>query len=90
MGGQAKKPRKPAAKTVKPVKTARPAPRARRSSPAAAKAKAEAEAYLETVIATGEAACTDATGKLPPGATHQIVADEAGGVKAVRRRFSAY
>jgi len=45
-------------------------------------------AYLETVIASGEAAPLDHNGKLPAGATHKIVEDESGNLKAVRRRFS--
>jgi hypothetical protein len=45
-------------------------------------------AYLETVIASGEAARLDQEGKLPTGATHKIVEDDAGNVKVVRRRFS--
>jgi hypothetical protein len=45
-------------------------------------------AFSETLIATGEAARPDATGRLPRGATHEIVEDEAGNVKVVRRRFS--
>jgi len=55
------------------------------ADPAAAKDKA---AYLESVIATGEAAPLDKHGKLPAGATHKIVQDEAGNVTVVRRRFS--
>jgi len=45
-------------------------------------------AYLETLITTGEAAPLTEDGKLPAGATHVIVEDEQGHVKAVRRRFS--
>ena len=45
-------------------------------------------AFSETLIASGEAARPDANGKLPPGATHEIVEDQAGNVKVVRRRFS--
>jgi hypothetical protein len=45
-------------------------------------------AFLETVIASGEAAPLDEHGKLPAGATLEIVSDEAGNVKAVRRRYS--
>jgi hypothetical protein len=69
--------------------------RARRpakSKPAAKKTttkKAE-EAFVESLIASGEAACVDADGKLPAGATHELVETKGGGVKAVRRRFSVY
>lgn len=45
-------------------------------------------AFSETLIATGAAARPDAKGRLPPGATHEIVEDEAGNVRVVRRRFS--
>jgi hypothetical protein len=45
-------------------------------------------AYIETLIATGEAAPLTKDGKLPAGATHVIIEDEQGHVKAVRRRFS--
>ena len=78
--------------------TKRRAATTRKRKPAAAKAKPKAKAaqptpkdeaaYVETVIATGEAARLDENGKLPAGATHKIVEDEAGNVKVVRRRFS--
>jgi hypothetical protein len=45
-------------------------------------------AFTEALIQSGEAACLDQNGKLPAGATHKIVEDEAGKTKAVRRRFS--
>ena len=45
-------------------------------------------AYIETLIETGEAAPLTKDGKLPAGATHVIIEDEQGHVKAVRRRFS--
>jgi hypothetical protein len=45
-------------------------------------------AYVESLVATGQAARLDKEGKLPAGATHKIVEDEAGNVKVVRRRFS--
>ena len=59
-----------------------PAPPVTRPSPV------EEAAYTQTVIATGEAARPDKEGKLPAGATHKIIEDEAGDVKVVRRRFS--
>jgi hypothetical protein len=49
---------------------------------------AEQAAYIETVIKSGEAASLDEGGKLPPGATHRMVEDEAGKLKVARRRFS--
>ena len=45
-------------------------------------------AFVESLVATGQAARLDKEGKLPAGATHKIVEDEAGNVKVVRRRFS--
>jgi hypothetical protein len=48
----------------------------------------EEAAFTEALIQSGEAACLDEQGKLPAGATHKLVDDPAGGVKAVRRRFS--
>ena len=48
----------------------------------------EEAAFTETLIESGEAARLDKEGKLPAGATHKIVEDEAGNVKVVRRRFS--
>ena len=45
-------------------------------------------AYIESLIASGEAARPDEHGRLPAGATHAITEDEAGKVKVVRRRFS--
>lgn len=68
--------RKPAAKPkARAAKAAKPAPK-------------DEAAYVETVIATGEAARLDDQGRLPAGATHKIVEDEAGNVRVVRRRFS--
>jgi hypothetical protein len=63
-----------------------PAPRP--APPVTCPSPAEEAAYTRTVIATGEAARPDAEGKLPAGATHKIIEDEAGNVKVVRRRFS--
>jgi hypothetical protein len=59
--------------------------------PATASALPECEdeaAFTETLIATGDAARLDKDGKLPAGATHKIVENNAGNVKTVRRRFS--
>jgi hypothetical protein len=75
----------------------------RRRRPAARKPKPAAErpagdekdpaaerAYVESLIASGQAAKPDSQGKLPPGATHEIVETTGGELKVVRRRFSAY
>ncbi len=64
-------------------------PHARRRSTSVEKPSSKHEAaYIETLIETGEAAPLTKDGKLPAGATHVIVEDEQGHVKAVRRRFS--
>jgi hypothetical protein len=69
--------------------TRKPTPPA--DPPAADEKDAEAErAHVESLIASGQAAKPDSQGKLPPGATHEIVETEAGELKVVRRRFSAY
>ena len=55
------------------------------------KDEAAEKAFTESLIATGQAAKPDAQGKLPAGATHEIVESDAkNGPKAVRRRFSIY
>jgi hypothetical protein len=48
----------------------------------------EEAALVEALIASGEAARLDEQGRLPAGATHKIVEDQAGNMKVVRRRFS--
>ena len=72
--------RKPAAKTKAKI-----APRAAKAGKPPTRDEA---AFTETVIATGEAARLDEQGKLPAGATHKIVEDDAGNTTVVRRRFS--
>jgi hypothetical protein len=48
-----------------------------------------AERFAEDLVARGEAAEADEDGKLPPGATHEIVGyTEDGKPKLRRRRFS--
>jgi hypothetical protein len=57
----------------------------------AEKDEAAEKAFTESLIATGQAAKPDAKGKLPAGATHEIVeSDDKDGPKVVRRRFSIY
>lgn len=57
----------------------------------AEKDEAAEKAFTESLIATGQAAKPDAKGKLPSGATHEIVESEDGEEpKVVRRRFSIY
>lgn len=64
------------------------APLPRTSATSEQSACEEEAAFVETLIASGEAARPDEQGRLPAGATHKIVEDEAGHVKVVRRRFS--
>jgi hypothetical protein len=77
--------RKPIASRKAKAAAAPPRRTARVSKPPAPDDEA---AYVETVIASGEAARLDKEGRLPAGATHKIVEDEEGRVKVVRRRFS--
>ena len=52
---------------------------------------ADAErAFVAGLIARGEAAPADDDGKLPAGATHELVEDDDGHLTARRRRFSAF
>lgn len=46
--------------------------------------------FVESLVASGQAAKRDAMGRLPPGVTHEIVEDAHGEIQLVRRRFSAY
>ena len=64
--------KKTAAKTKKAAKTV---------------TKADEAAYLEMLVKTGQAVPAG-RGALPPGATHVLVPDDQGKVKAVRRRYS--
>ena len=47
-------------------------------------------AFVAGLIARGEAAPADKHGRLPAGATHELVEDDEGHVTARRRRFSAF
>lgn len=70
---------------------------ARRHSPAGTKSKKSSKkkptkderVFLKSLIAHGQAVKVPAGGKLPAGATHELVEDEDGSVRAVRKRFSA-
>jgi hypothetical protein len=47
-------------------------------------------AFIRALIARGEASRPGADGKLPPGATHEVLADTPAGVPiVVRRRFAS-
>ena len=47
---------------------------------------AAARSFVEALIARGQAARADATGALPPRATHEIVGETADGQPILRRR----
>ena len=66
---------------------ARPSTRKRRPKPAAP--TRDEAAFVESLIANGQAAKRRPDGSLPPGATHELIEDETGEKRVVRRRFSA-
>lgn len=68
------------AKQRKPAGPRSPSPRGTQSP--------DEKAYVDSLIAHGQAAKRRADGTLPPGATHELIEDENGVVRAVRRRFS--
>lgn len=62
-----------------------------RQNPGAARelpADDEEQAFVRALIESGEAAELDSEGKLPPGATHELVKREGESPKVIRRRFS--
>jgi hypothetical protein len=59
---------------------------AKRATP---KKVCDEDAFTQSLVAHGQAVKLPADGKLPPGATHELVEDKDGTVRAVRRRFSA-
>ena len=77
------------AKTAKSHRRARAAVRARaRKSALARIAKPAAELFVKGVLVRGEAAKA-VKGKLPPGATHEIIGKGEAGLPIIkRRRFS--
>lgn len=75
------------------VTTKHPEPGKHDQSPqeAAERERRAKEAYEKGIIERGEAAVADEHGRLPPGATHEIVGhDETGRPILKRRRFSAF
>jgi hypothetical protein len=60
------------------------------SKRAAATRKREEKSFTRSLVAHGQAVVLPAGGKLPPGATHELVRDENGEVRVVRRRFSQF
>jgi membrane protein involved in colicin uptake len=86
----ARKPKKE--KKVKQAKTAKEKTGAEEATEAE-KAEKAAERFVEDLLIRGEAAWPDPQGDLPPGATHEIVAEPGSGrspkpPKVRRRRFS--
>ena len=75
----------------KPSKRSKAQKRPRRRTPVRAKNRgklSEEEAFARSLVAHVQAAKADADGKLPPGATHELVENEKGELKPSRRRFS--
>jgi hypothetical protein len=60
----------------------------RKSKPAEHRENADEAAFTESLITHGQAAKRNADGSLPAGATHELIEDEDGNVRVVRRRFS--
>lgn len=47
--------------------------------------------FVKALVESGQAAKADASGRLPPGATHEIIGHDSAGVPlVVRRRMSAF
>jgi hypothetical protein len=84
---RAKKKNMPAARKRAKPRASRAQAR-RRSAPVEQPSPEHQQAYVETLIQTGEAAHLTKDGKLPAGATHKIVETDDGQIKVVRRRFS--
>lgn len=73
------------AKRASTRKPRRPATR----RPARKTRRAEEAAFVKSLVSHGQAVALPPGGTLPPGATHELVTDERGGMKVVRKRFSA-
>jgi hypothetical protein len=58
----------------------------RSPDPASERERAAKEAFVRGIIERGEAAKPDRNGKLPPGATHEIVEEVEGELPKIRRR----
>jgi len=66
-------------------------PQDKRTKPAAAQPvipRADRDAYVQTLVETGQAAPLQKDGTLPPGATHKLERGADGQVIVTRRRFS--
>jgi hypothetical protein len=71
----------------------RPSPRKtprKPREPARSKKRAAEAAFAKSLVAHGQAVKLPKDGKLPSGATHELVEDDRGEVKVVRRRFSSF
>ena len=87
-----------AAKTSKKAASKEKAPKGTRAGKDASRdecetpdEKAAAERFVRDVLIRGEAARPDPHGKLPSGATHEIVEEREGELpKIQRKRFSMY
>jgi hypothetical protein len=79
--------RKPASRP--PARKAAPGPAAREVTPKRGAAAADEKAFIDSLIAHGQAAKRRPDGTLPTGATHELIEDENGERRVVRRRFSA-
>ena len=73
-------------KRVKPAAPRKPRTPKKRS----ASKRAEEAAFVASLVAHGQAVRVPPGGKLPPGATHELVKDDKGEPKVVRKRFSAF
>jgi hypothetical protein len=83
--------KKPSGRTTRRSKRApasgRSTPRPRPKAPLPPPTPDE-DAFTRSLIAHGQAARARPDGTLPPGATHELVEDDHGRLRAVRRRFS--
>jgi hypothetical protein len=69
------------------TKTAKP--RATTTNASDKQRQAEEESFTRSLVRHGQAARRGADGRLPPGATHELVDDGEGPARVVRRRFSS-
>lgn len=72
------------AKAAAKARSPRPATRSRST-----KKSPDEEKFTRALVKHGQAVEVPEGGSLPPGATHELVKDENGEVRLVRRRFSA-
>ena len=72
----------------KPAAKARPTRSADRGRTARKKHAAEEEKFTRSLVKHGQAVEVPPGRPLPPGATHELVEDENGEARPVRRRFS--